>query len=295
MLQYVKNKYDTYFNNSIEQITIAKDNLKYNQDTWYIYNDIFNNIIDFMLVDFNSIYALYFTSKMFHHSMQNIKKIVFDADKFDCNKLCVPIFRPEYHINLTKISLKNFVFEISRISKPTRLLSAVISYWRCKDELELISCVFKGNDFNPFSILEYRKSINKIYINNVKGLNYSWIPMFRHDGINEIIICDSPDVESNEELFNTGFNTKCKINKISMIHCNISAKFFFVLMKRSSQTNISSIDLSHNLIKGDCNNYIYDCLKSFSNLKTLNLTGNLIDIDQINVWRGSNSSIEILF
>ena len=321
-----------YLNNSID----TNANLKYNENLWQFHPDILSNIIDHITNDFNTIHALYLTSKIFHHSIHNIRKIIIDNNNLD-----IPTYKPLYYHNMTTILLKNLIFEDPKscfmLDKNWSLLDNIINYWNCK-QLELTSCQFKHNNFckvNPFSSLEYNKTINKIYLNNVTGLDYRWImpSIFNHeDIISEIIIDNSPDKKSDdalntvknlydrlnrfetdiakhvhymqtdsilenfcEGLSNKSPDTKCNINKISMINCNIFENIFYFLMKMSSQTNISSIDLRNNLISKDHNNFIYYCLKSFSNLKTLNLTGNPIDIDQINIWRESNRNIEILF
>jgi hypothetical protein len=331
MLQYLKNKYDTYFNNSIEQLTIANNNLKYNENVWQYYIDIFNNIIGCMLDDLDTVYALYRTSKIFHNSIHNITKIIFNGNKFDFNKFYnddsnIPISLPPYNNNVRIISLQNFVIKLPQIpfieNKSLELLYNSINYWDC-EQLELISCHFDWdncNTINPLNGLGDNKTIKKIYFNNITGLNHGWIMcyIFVDIKIDEIAIYNSPhkegenavvnmiitqDVSENTmETFCTLLSTydeienpPCKINKISVVHCDIVEVSFYTLMKVFSKTNISTIDLSHNLIRKDCNNFICDCLRTFTNLKTLNLTGNPIDIEQINIWRGSNSMVDILF
>jgi len=334
MLQYFKNKYDTHFNNSIEQITIANNNLKYNQDLWQIYTDILSNIIEFMLDDFNSIHALYFTSKIFHQSIHNIKQIIINGNEFLYDKIVFPINKPSYYLNLTTISLKNFVIELPGIyyrnvsfrnigiplilNTPCKILDTVLKYWFCT-KIELISCHFNNNTLNPFEPLKYNIQINKLYMNNVTGLSHVWIlNIIEHSIIEEIIMYNSPDKRSifakiNEGIINsdniektiiTPFcekvcniqsNKKCKINKISIIQCEVSNLLFCTLLSLLKDTHISLIDLSYNIIDKDYDNFIYDHLKKFTNLKTLNLIGNPINIDQINIWRKSNKNIEILF
>jgi hypothetical protein len=341
MLRYFKNKYNNYFTNNAEQLVITNDNLNYNQKVWQFRIDILSIIIEHLLDDLKAIYALYgtskiFDSKKFHFSESFLKKFYFSESFMN-------IFHQPSINNITIISIKNFEIELPQnqnqiieINAPLYLLYNLINSVDF-EQFELISCRFKYNNFNAFTGLDKNKTIKKLYLHNIIGLNYSWFMpcVFGHGIIDEIYLYNSPDINSDIKLLNDmkiGIdhiqtvlfkitidhqsndimeivceklsayfdknlldNSTCKINKISMINCNISEIFFYILMKYSSKTNITTIDLSYNLITKDCNNFVSNCLQTFTNLKTLNLTGNPINIDQVNIWRNINRNIDILF
>lgn len=68
-----------YLNNNID----TNNNLEYNQTLWQFHPDILSNIIDLITNDINTIHALYLTSKIFHSSIHNIRKIIVDDDNLD--------------------------------------------------------------------------------------------------------------------------------------------------------------------------------------------------------------------
>lgn len=90
--------------------------------------------------------------------------------------------------------------------------------------------------------------------------------------------------------------SECKIQRVSFKNCNIDDFFFHIIMCTFTQyTKVISLDFSYNGITKDYKDHILKALQTFADLKTLNLKGNPIEMEQIEKWRKAVPHMEILF